>query len=120
MSDLMVLCRESAQVLRPARGAARNRPRGAPTGRCCASSGLPDPGKSTFLRCINHLEKIDAGRLSVDGELVGYRERGGKIYELPEREVCRKRAEIGMVFQQIQPLPPHDSARERPRGAGSR
>jgi polar amino acid transport system ATP-binding protein len=62
-------------------------------------------GKSTFLRCINHLEKIDAGRLSVDGELVGYRERGGKIYERPEREVCRKRAEIGMVFQRFNLFP---------------
>jgi polar amino acid transport system ATP-binding protein len=56
-------------------------------------------GKSTFLRCVNHLEKIDAGRLWVDGSLVGYRQRGAKLYELHEREVCRERAEIGMVFQ---------------------
>src|SRR5579862_8190240 len=73
--------------------------------------GPSGSGKSTFLRCINHLEKIDAGRLSVDGELVGYRERGGKIYELPEREVCRKRAEIGMVFQRFN-LFPHMTALE--------
>jgi len=46
-------------------------------------------GKSTFLRCINHLEEIDSGRLSVDGELVGYRERGDRLYELPDREVCQ-------------------------------
>jgi polar amino acid transport system ATP-binding protein len=71
--------------------------------------GPSGSGKSTFLRCINHLEKIDAGRLSVDGELVGYRERGGKIYELPDREVCRKRAEIGMVFQRFN-LFPHMTA----------
>src|ERR1700676_919271 len=71
--------------------------------------GLSGSGKSTFLRCINHLEKIDAGRLSVDGGLVGYREHGGKIYELPEREVCRKRAEIGMVFQRFN-LFPHMTA----------
>src|SRR6266568_1936659 len=63
--------------------------------------GPSGSGKSTFLRCINHLEKIDAGRLSVDGELVGYRQRGDKLYELPEREVSRKRAEIGMVFQRF-------------------
>ena len=73
--------------------------------------GPSGSGKSTFLRCINHLEKIDAGRLSVDGQLVGYRERGGKIYELPDREVCRKRAEIGMVFQRFN-LFPHMTALE--------
>jgi len=61
--------------------------------------GPSGSGKSTFLRCINHLEKIDAGRLSVDGELVGYRQVGEKLHELGEREVARKRAEIGMVFQ---------------------
>ena len=61
--------------------------------------GPSGSGKSTFLRCINHLEKIDSGRLSVDGELVGYRQRGDKLYELPDREVCQKRSEIGMVFQ---------------------
>src|ERR1700694_3144236 len=67
--------------------------------------GPSGSGKSTFLRCINHLEKIDAGRLSVDGELVGYRERGNKLYELPDREVCRKRSEIGMVFQRFNLFP---------------
>jgi polar amino acid transport system ATP-binding protein len=61
--------------------------------------GPSGSGKSTFLRCINHLEKINAGRLSVDGELVGYRQVADKLHELREREVARKRAEIGMVFQ---------------------
>jgi polar amino acid transport system ATP-binding protein len=61
--------------------------------------GASGSGKSTFLRCINHLEKIDAGRLWVDGELVGYRQAGDKLYELHDAEVCRDRAEIGMVFQ---------------------
>lgn len=73
--------------------------------------GPSGSGKSTFLRCINHLEKIDAGRLSVDGELVGYREKGDKLYELHDREVCRKRAEIGMVFQSFN-LFPHRTALE--------
>jgi polar amino acid transport system ATP-binding protein len=73
--------------------------------------GPSGSGKSTFLRCINHLEKIDAGRLSVDGELVGYRERNGNLYELPDKEVCRKRAEIGMVFQRFN-LFPHMTALE--------
>ena len=71
--------------------------------------GPSGSGKSTFLRCINHLEKIDAGRLSVDGNLVGYRQRGDKLYELPDREVCRKRSEIGMVFQNFN-LFPHMTA----------
>jgi polar amino acid transport system ATP-binding protein len=73
--------------------------------------GPSGSGKSTFLRCINHLEKINSGRLSVDGELVGYREAGGKLHELHEREVARKRAEIGMVFQHFN-LFPHMTALE--------
>jgi polar amino acid transport system ATP-binding protein len=71
--------------------------------------GPSGSGKSTFLRCINHLEKINSGRLSVDGELVGYREAGGKLHELHERDVARKRAEIGMVFQHFN-LFPHMTA----------
>jgi polar amino acid transport system ATP-binding protein len=73
--------------------------------------GPSGSGKSTFLRCINHLEKINSGRLSVDGELVGYKERGGKLHELHERDVARKRAEIGMVFQHFN-LFPHMTALE--------
>jgi polar amino acid transport system ATP-binding protein len=71
--------------------------------------GPSGSGKSTFLRCINHLEKINAGRLYVDGELVGYREHGGVLHELGEKEVARKRTEIGMVFQSFN-LFPHMTA----------
>ncbi len=67
--------------------------------------GPSGSGKSTLLRCVNHLEKINAGRLWVDGELVGYRQRGERLYELREREICAKRAEIGMVFQQFNLFP---------------
>ena len=73
--------------------------------------GPSGSGKSTFLRCVNHLESIDGGRLSVDGELVGYRQKKGKLYELRESEVARKRAEIGMVFQSFN-LFPHMTALE--------
>jgi len=73
--------------------------------------GPSGSGKSTFLRCINHLEKINAGRLFVDGELVGYRQVGDRLHELPESEVARKRAEIGMVFQHFN-LFPHMTALE--------
>ncbi|MHB1614164.1 MAG: amino acid ABC transporter ATP-binding protein [Actinomycetes bacterium] len=71
--------------------------------------GPSGSGKTTFLRCINHLENVDAGRLSVDGELVGYRQRGDRLHELSEREVSRRRAEIGMVFQHFN-LFPHMTA----------
>ncbi len=73
--------------------------------------GPSGSGKSTFLRCINHLEKINAGRLYVDGDLVGYRERDRKLYELSEREVAQDRAHIGMVFQHFN-LFPHMTALE--------
>jgi len=73
--------------------------------------GPSGSGKSTFLRCVNHLERIDGGRLWVDGELVGYRQSGDKLYELREAEVARKRAEIGMVFQRFN-LFPHMTALE--------
>ena len=63
--------------------------------------GPSGSGKSTFLRCINHLEKVDAGRLYVDGTLVGYREHGGRLYELKEKEVAAQRRDIGMVFQRF-------------------
>ncbi|MDQ0845010.1 polar amino acid transport system ATP-binding protein [Streptomyces sp. V1I6] len=71
--------------------------------------GPSGSGKSTFLRCINHLEKINGGRLSVDGRLVGYREKGDKLYELKEREVAEQRRDIGMVFQRFN-LFPHMTA----------
>jgi polar amino acid transport system ATP-binding protein len=63
--------------------------------------GPSGSGKTTFIRCINHLEKINSGRLWVDGELVGYRQSGDKLYELSDSVICRKRAEIGMVFQRF-------------------
>jgi polar amino acid transport system ATP-binding protein len=73
--------------------------------------GPSGSGKSTFLRCINHLEKIDSGRLWVDGDLVGYRQRGEKLHEMREREVAAQRRDIGMVFQRFN-LFPHMTALE--------
>ncbi len=71
--------------------------------------GPSGSGKSTLLSCINHLERIDGGRVWVGGELVGYRERNGKLYELPERHIARMRQRVGMVFQQFN-LFPHMTA----------
>ncbi|MEK9523922.1 amino acid ABC transporter ATP-binding protein [Streptomyces venezuelae] len=71
--------------------------------------GPSGSGKSTFLRCINHLERVDGGRLSVDGRLVGYKEKNGRLYELKDSEVAVQRRDIGMVFQRFN-LFPHMTA----------
>jgi polar amino acid transport system ATP-binding protein len=71
--------------------------------------GPSGSGKSTFLRCINHLETVSAGRLYVDGSLVGYHERGGKLHEMRPREVAKQRRDVGMVFQHFN-LFPHRTA----------
>ncbi len=73
--------------------------------------GPSGSGKSTFLRCINHLEAVNAGRLYVDGDLIGYRERGTSCYEMPPREAAKQRRDIGMVFQHFN-LFPHRTALE--------
>ena len=68
-------------------------------GKVCCILGPSGSGKSTFLRCMNHLERIDNGLLQVGGNLVGYREHNGKLYEMKKSEIARQRADIGMVFQ---------------------
>jgi polar amino acid transport system ATP-binding protein len=73
--------------------------------------GPSGSGKTTFIRCINHLEKIDSGRIEVNGHLIGYREQNGKLVEDTERNIARQRAEIGMVFQRFN-LFPHKTALE--------
>ncbi|WP_433304082.1 amino acid ABC transporter ATP-binding protein [Actinoplanes sp. CA-030573] len=74
-------------------------------GEVCCLLGPSGSGKSTFLRCINHLERIDGGALTVDGELVGYRRDGDRLYELRPREVAHRRRRIGMVFQRFNLFP---------------
>ncbi|MEU5564461.1 amino acid ABC transporter ATP-binding protein [Micromonospora musae] len=81
------------------------------SGEVCCLLGPSGSGKSTFLRCINHLEKINAGSIRVDGELIGYREHGGKLHELRQKEVAAQRRSIGMVFQRFN-LFPHMTALE--------
>jgi polar amino acid transport system ATP-binding protein len=70
-------------------------------GKVVCIIGASGAGKSTFLRCINHLERPDAGYVLVDGELVGYRRVGDRLHEVPERQLCAARASIGMVFQRF-------------------
>lgn len=73
--------------------------------------GPSGSGKSTFLRCVNHLEVVNAGRLYVDGDLIGYRERGDKLYEMSAKDAAKQRRDIGMVFQHFN-LFPHRTALE--------
>src|SRR5205085_317246 len=73
--------------------------------------GPSGSGKTTFIRCINHLEKIDSGRIEVNGHLIGYRQANGKLVEDSERSIARQRTEIGMVFQRFN-LFPHKTALE--------
>jgi polar amino acid transport system ATP-binding protein len=73
--------------------------------------GPSGSGKTTFLRCINHLERIQQGRIFVNGHLIGYREVDGRLEEDKERSVARQRAQIGMVFQRFN-LFPHLTALE--------
>ena len=76
-----------------------------PKGSVTCLVGPSGSGKSTMLRCVNHLEKVNAGRLYVDGDLIGYRERDGVLYEISEKDASRQRADIGMVFQQFNLFP---------------
>jgi polar amino acid transport system ATP-binding protein len=71
--------------------------------------GPSGSGKTTFLRCLNHLEKIDSGRIEVNGRLIGYRDRGGRLVEDSERSIALQRTQIGMVFQRFN-LFPHRTA----------
>jgi polar amino acid transport system permease protein len=82
-----------------------------PSGSVTAIIGPSGSGKSTLLRSINHLERLDRGVITLDGELIGYRQEGELLYELKEREVLRRRVDIGMVFQNFN-LFPHLTALE--------
>ncbi|BDZ57198.1 polar amino acid transport system ATP-binding protein [Barrientosiimonas humi] len=73
--------------------------------------GPSGSGKTTFLRCINQLETIDGGRIFVDGELMGYEDKGGQLHRLHDKRIAAQRGEIGMVFQRFN-LFPHKTALE--------
>ena len=82
-----------------------------PKGETLCIIGPSGSGKTTFIRCINHLEKIDAGRITVNGHLIGYRENNGKLREDTEKNIALQRTQIGMVFQRFN-LFPHKTALE--------
>jgi polar amino acid transport system ATP-binding protein len=71
--------------------------------------GPSGSGKTTFLRCVNQLETIDGGRIWVDGELMGFQERDGRLHRLDDKKIATQRRDIGMVFQRFN-LFPHMTA----------
>nr|WP_241656868.1 amino acid ABC transporter ATP-binding protein [Falsigemmobacter intermedius] len=74
-------------------------------GSVTAIIGPSGSGKSTLLRTINHLERVDEGTIAIDGELIGYRREGDTLYELEEREILKRRTDVGMVFQNFNLFP---------------
>ncbi|GAA1779587.1 amino acid ABC transporter ATP-binding protein [Leucobacter iarius] len=80
-------------------------------GEVLALIGPSGSGKSTLLRAINHLETIDAGSITIDGDYIGYERRGDRLHELPEKRVLQRRTRVGMVFQNFN-LFPHLTALE--------
>ena len=76
-----------------------------PAGSVTAILGPSGSGKSTLLRAINHLERVDDGFIAIDGELVGYSQKGDTLYELKEKDILKRRADIGMVFQNFNLFP---------------
>ena len=78
----------------------------------CVILGPSGSGKSTLLRCLNMLEDISAGRVYVDGHLLGYRvDSKGVLHERRDRVIAAQRSHIGMVFQRFN-LFPHMTALE--------
>jgi len=82
-----------------------------PVGSVTTILGQSGSGKSTLLRTINHLERVDDGFIAIDGELIGYRQDGETLYELKEKDILKRRVEVGMVFQNFN-LFPHLTALE--------
>ena len=75
--------------------------------------GPSGSGKSTLLRLISHLDRLDAGRIYVNGHLVGYEERDGKLRERSDGEASKARCRRRDGVPTLQPVPAHDRARQR-------
>nr|WP_213169503.1 amino acid ABC transporter ATP-binding protein [Citrobacter freundii] len=76
-----------------------------PPGTVTVILGPSGSGKSTLLRTINHLERVDEGFIQIDGDYIGYRRQGDKLYELKEAEILRQRVNVGYVFQNFNLFP---------------
>lgn len=91
-----------------------------PKGTVTCLIGPSGSGKSTMLRCVNHLEKVNAGRLYVDGDLIGYRERDGVLYEISEKDSRQAALRYRHGVPELQPLPPPHGDREHHRSSHPR
>ena len=58
----------------------------------CGPSGY---GKSTLIKCVNGLEKIDSGTITIDGRILGAK----------GTDMSLLRAQVGMVFQNFELFP---------------
>ncbi|MFI7347272.1 amino acid ABC transporter ATP-binding protein [Streptomyces sp. NPDC049936] len=74
-------------------------------GEVAALLGPSGSGKSTLLRVLNHLERAERGRVSIDGELMGYHRSGSRLHELKEKDILRQRRKVGFVFQNFNLFP---------------
>lgn len=73
--------------------------------------GPSGSGKSTLLRCMNYLEQIQEGSIEIEGKPIGLILKDGKLVEMPQSELDKVRAKVGMVFQNFN-LFPHMSVLE--------
>ncbi len=76
-----------------------------PPGTVTVILGPSGSGKSTLLHTINHLERVDEGFIQIDGDYIGYRRKGDKLYEMKEKEILRQRINVGYVFQNFNLFP---------------
>ncbi|HMO29891.1 amino acid ABC transporter ATP-binding protein [Enterovirga sp.] len=75
-------------------------------GRAVVLIGPSGSGKTTLLRCMNFLEEFEEGEILIGGEPLGYAAGpDGRRRRQPEREIARRRAELGMVFQSYNLFP---------------
>ena len=73
-------------------------------GEVVAVIGPSGGGKSTLLRCLNKLETIDKGSITIDGEEL-FRETSGGTEYVKNNDVRRIACKMGMVFQQFNLFP---------------
>lgn len=80
-------------------------------GEAVAIIGSSGSGKSTLLRCVNNLEQITGGEISIDGDTLVSTNSSGNVIYPKDREIRRICTKTGMVFQHFN-LFPHLSCLE--------
>ncbi|MCH2220913.1 MAG: amino acid ABC transporter ATP-binding protein [Dechloromonas sp.] len=74
-------------------------------GEVIAMIGSSGSGKSTFLRCLNQLERVDRGEVIIEGETLVSTDASGHCRYAPDKEARRICAKMGMVFQHFNLFP---------------